>query len=323
MKEYRYNLDKSSKKHFCPQCKMKRFVRYIDKVTNEYLPSIYGRCDRANNCSYSLNPYTNGYCKGEPIRIIKVVRPRQKPVHFDAEALNDTFIDYQNNIFIQNLLHNIPYPFDAGDVSRVIEQYRLGTVGTAIALPFIDEDNNIRAVQVKNFNDNNNTIETNFLHSILKRNNNSPKWLDKYIAYGKQNKFVDCLFGAHLLKKYPNNPVALVEAPKTAIYGALYFGLPDRPNKPLWLGVYSRDSFTIDKVRALQGRNVTVFPDLSNDGATFDLWERKSKEYEEVLPGTTFRCSTLLESIATDVDKAKGNDIADFLINLDWREFRN
>lgn len=66
------------------------------------------------------------------------------------------------------------------------------------------------------------------------RNNISqPVWMEAY----KQNETkVSCLFGEHLLTKYPHNPVGLVEDPKTAIYGTLYFGGPEQPKNLLWLG---------------------------------------------------------------------------------------
>ena len=61
--EYRYIFEKGSKKHLCPNCNKKRFVRYIDTVTGNYLPEQYGRCDRESKCSYHLNPYIDGYAK--------------------------------------------------------------------------------------------------------------------------------------------------------------------------------------------------------------------------------------------------------------------
>jgi hypothetical protein len=43
--QYKYQLDKSSKKFICPQCGKKRLVRYINMETKEYLPETVGRCD--------------------------------------------------------------------------------------------------------------------------------------------------------------------------------------------------------------------------------------------------------------------------------------
>jgi hypothetical protein len=100
-----------------------------------------------------------------------------------------------------------------------------------VSFPFIDINNTVRAIQVKQFDQANHTTKTTFLHSILKykfeqQGKSLPDWLS---AYELNESKVSCLFGEHLLKKFPNNPVALVEAPKSAIYSTLYFGLPLRP----------------------------------------------------------------------------------------------
>ena len=52
MEQYRFTLDRSSKKFVCPQCKQKTFVKYIDSETKSYLPDDFGKCDRLTNCQY-------------------------------------------------------------------------------------------------------------------------------------------------------------------------------------------------------------------------------------------------------------------------------
>lgn len=345
MNDYRYKFEKGSRKHFCPACNKKRFVRYVDTKTGEYLPEQYGRCDRSDNCSYDLNPYSDGYAKmiwkreqgnrsdfsnkWKPQQPKPKPQPEPEPIFFDFETFKQTLGNYDKNVFIQNLLCRVQFPFEAADVTRVIQLYRLGTVANgyrtgAITFPFIDTKNNVRAIQVKQFDETNHTTGTDFLHSIIEKHHtrNSkplPEWLE---AYTKQEKRITCLFGEHLLSRYPNNPIALVEAPKTAVYGTLYFGLPEAPENLIWLAVYNKSSFTFDKMKALKGRFVYVFPDLSKDGNTFKEWENKAKEYESRLPGTRFIFSDLLEQAAPEADKSKGNDLADFLIKLDWRPFR-
>ncbi|MEL7221774.1 MAG: DUF6371 domain-containing protein, partial [Bacteroidota bacterium] len=207
--------------------------------------------------------------------------------------------------------------------------YYLGTIRKgyrkgASTFPFIDRAGQVRAVQVKQFDDTNHTIGTDFLHAILSRYYSSngqalPEWLE---AYQNQDRKVSCLFGEHLLDKHPLNPIALVEAPKTAVYGSLYFGLPDQKDNFLWLAVYNLTSLTFDKCKALHGRDVYLFPDLSKDGRAFQLWSDKAKQLEDRLPGTRFIVSDLLEQHATTAEKIKGLDLADYLIKQDWRDFR-
>lgn len=56
MDNYRYILDKSSKKFICPRCQEKRFVKFIDTTTGNYLADECGRCDRQNECGYFTIP---------------------------------------------------------------------------------------------------------------------------------------------------------------------------------------------------------------------------------------------------------------------------
>jgi Domain of unknown function (DUF6371) len=344
--EHRYRLEKGSKKHFCPDCGKRRFVRYIDVHTGNYLPEQYGRCDKGDG-HYFLNPYLDGYTKmiwEQEQKVTEVTIPKQKyfytkqksqpapePVFFDFETFKKTLEpeSYEKNIFIQNLFCKVKFPFEVDDITKVIQLYRLGTVvngyrAGANTFPFIDIDNNVRAIQVKQFDNNNHTTGTDFLHSIIEKyhtqnNKPLPEWLEMYM---KQDKKISCLFGEHLLSKYKSNPVALVEAPKTAVYCTLYFGLPETPESLVWLAVGAKGYLNFEKAKVLQGRFVYVFPDLSKDGNTFKEWETKTKEYENRLPGTRFIFSDLLEQLAPEQDKSEGNDIADYLIKQDWRLFR-
>ena len=344
MEEYRYSLEKGSRKSICHSCHKKKFVRYVDVNTGEYLPEQFGRCDSEINCGYHLNPSADGYAKmiwqqeqGDHSRNWKPSRPLLNPqlkpkreiAFIPVEVLNQTLNGYDQNVFLQNLLRRVPFPFDIKDVERVISEYRLGTVCNgyrtgAITFPFIDSRKKIRAIQVKEFNEANHTIGTDFITSIIEKHYQTkgtelPDWL---IEYQKNELKVSCLFGSHLLSKHPMNPIALVEAPKTAIYGTLYFGFPDSIKNFLWLAVYNLSSLNFERCKVLKGRNVYLFPDLSKDGKAFELWNKKAKELSKLMPGTTFKVSRLLEDSAPETERLKGGDLADFLIKLDWRDFR-
>src|SRR5690554_1716212 len=288
MPDFRYTLEKGSKKYICPECGEKRWVRYIDTQTGNYLPEQYGRCDKGDG-HYFVNPYSDGYAKaiqeqeqGNRSELPTSWKPKRKkamptpaPVFFDLVTykIAQAPTRYAKNVFLQNLIHRVPFPFSPTQVDEVAQLYQLGTIvqgymAGAVTLPFIDRAGNIRAVQVKQFDEQNHTTRTSFLHSIIQRHYTQhgqklPGWLE---AYTKQDKRITCLFGAHLLSKYHNNPVALVEAPKTAIYGTLYFGMPRGDDGLIWLAVYNKSSLSFDKISVLQGRTVFVFPDLSKDG---------------------------------------------------------
>ena len=343
--EHRYKLQQRSVKYLCPNCNKRRFVHYIDTVKNERLPEIYGRCDREVNCSYHLNPYKDGYVKNitelekgnvaqhwTPKRPINKPAPKKpEPVFIPFDVLQPTLQPegYEQNVFIQNLLSRVPFPFEPEDLEKVVSLYYLGSVKNGyraggITFPFIDQRGNIRAIQVKQFDERNHTTGTDFLHSIIdkhfqKKSQPVPEWLKGY----KTNEIkVSCLFGEHNLNKYPHNPIALVEAPKTAVYGTLYFGFPEQATNLLWLAVYNLSSLNFDKCKALKGRDVYLFPDLSKDGKAFELWSEKAKELERKIQGSKFTVSELLEKKANEDERVKGCDLADYLIKQDWRTFQ-
>ena len=352
--EHRYILEKGSKKHYCPNCGKKRFVRFVDTTTGEYLPEQYGRCDREANCPQQEynNPYLDGYAKAiweqeqKVTEVTKVTVPKQKyfrtqpkpqptpePVFFDFDTFKQTLEPerYEKNTFIQNLFYRVQFPFEGNEVTKVIQLYRLGTVANgyragANTFPFIDLKGNVRAVQVKQFDEQNHTTGTPIpLNRIIEgyhRKNNKPlpEWLE---AYNKNESTFSCLFGEHLLSKYPYNPIALVEAPKTAIYCWLYFNKSKFPiyKDCIWLAVGAKGWLNEDKAKALKGRFVYVLPDLSKDGSTFKEWETKVKEYESRLPGTRFVMDDILERYGTPEQRQQGADIADVL-NFDWRTIR-
>lgn len=254
------------------------------------------------------------------------------PVYFPVSVFEETLKGYEQNSFIQNLLDTVNYPFSPEDIERVISLYYLGTVTKgyrqgAVTFPYIDKNKNVHAIQVKQFDSENHTTGTDKLDKVIlnglnKLNKPLPEWLTEYMDYGKQEGFYNCLFGEHLLSKHKQNPIALVEAPKTAVYGTLYFGFPEDPENLLWLAVYNLSGLNLRRCKSLHGRKVLLFPDLSKTGKAFKDWSDKAKQLQELVPNSKFSVSDLLERNATEEQRLKGFDLADFLIKQDWKQYR-
>ena len=120
---------------------------------------------------------------------------------------------------------------------------------------------------------------------------------------------VQCLFGEHLLTEYPIARVAIVESEKTAIVASVFF-----PNM-VWLATGGKNGarWTDPTVcKALAGRDIILFPDLNE----FDKWTQKAQEVKRSV-SCKIAVSNLLESIATDEQRAGGLDLADFLLVRD------
>jgi hypothetical protein len=120
-------------------------------------------------------------------------------------------------------------------------------------------------------------------------------------------ELMQCLFGSHLLID-ETKPVAIVESEKTAVIASVY--LPQF----IWVAVGSLTNLNAEKCRILNGRTITLFPDLNG----FDKWSKKAKELSHL---AIFTVSDLLERKATEAERKQGYDLADYLIKYDYKAF--
>lgn len=109
--------------------------------------------------------------------------------------------------------------------------------------------------------------------------------------------FSQCFFGEHLLALDVRKPIAIVESEKTALIASIFI------EKYIWVACGSKNGLSRSKCEVLANRSVTLFPDLG----AYPEWSEKAKEYN-------FNISDHIEKIATDEQRSKGCDLADFLI---------
>ena len=314
MTQYRYSLEKykgQSTKYDCPACgEKKKFSRYIDTETGQYVDSFVGRCDREVHCGYHYTPAQ--YFKASPqdmerqaktdsLNTRKVIPQRKTlitiPLHYVKQSLTPSvqngFIDYLVRLFGQET------------TAALRDRYFIGSSSHwagASVFWFIDRDESVRAGQVKLFDMKGHTVKehTTWFHYTVKGNHSDLQWLEGY----KENEVkVSCMFGEHLLNKSPGKVVAIVEAPATAIVASVY--LPQY----LWLAVGSLSYLTQDRFRALAGRMVILFPDLG----AYEKWKAKAIE---VTGAIRISVSDYLEKHSTSDEKEKGFDLRDFLVRF-------
>ena len=112
-----------------------------------------------------------------------------------------------------------------------------------------------------------------------------------------------CFFGEHLLKIYPEKPVAIVESEKSALIACAIF--PDL----IWLAAGNLNGLSLEKCQVLKGRDVMLYPDLG----AYEKWSLKAKEIKKQCY-CKVTISTLLEVEANNTDRKNGFDIADYII---------
>jgi hypothetical protein len=141
----------------------------------------------------------------------------------------------------------------------------------------------------------------------------SPKWVHGLL--GKPFTYKQCLFGEHLLKEYPNDPVALVESEKTAIIATGY--MPQY----LWLatgGLYGAKWGEHETYKHFKNRKVILFPDhgfanIKTGKTCYDAWNERANHIRETVP-CNISVSRLLEDGLDRSALDNGYDIADFLV---------
>lgn len=305
MKNFRYSLQKKGLKLVCPSCgKNKRFVPYMDNSTGQILHSTVGKCDRESKCGYHLTPgdyfKSNGAMPAGKWTAPKPEPPKPMgllPIDLvnQSKSLESNFAAFLGTLFP-----------DGAVVQDVCNKYNIGaTKQREVIFWQVDELEQVRSGKIMQYSPEtgkrSKMQSTDWIHSRMIKS----KQLDKDF------NLIQCFYGQHLLKNNPAGTVAVVESEKTAIIAS---GLI--PNL-VWIAAGSLQGLNIDKCKCLTGRNVILYPDLSEKKANrltaFEIWSAKAIEIMRA-----YKCkvivSDLLEQKADEADRQNGLDVADYLI---------
>lgn len=310
---YRYRLETyhgPASRYVCPQCnkREKTFVRYIDTQTGQHLGPHVGRCNRESNCGYHLTPtqffQANQSLQGKKaLCFLKSAAPaRAKYIppeisYIDKNILFQSLKAYQANNFVI-YLHGL---FGAAITQQLIEQYVIGTSGHwpgATVFWQIDTSQQVRSGKILLYNAaTGKRVKQPFSHIT---------WAHRVLKLPAFN-LQQCFFGQHLLR-YSNKPIALVESEKTAIIASVY--LPQHT----WLATGSLSNLSPHRCSVLKGKKVTLFPDING----YEKWSDVAAGLQR---HAHFVVSDLLEQTATAEQKQQGLDLADYLVQYDWKKF--
>ncbi|QXP70639.1 hypothetical protein H0I29_00590 [Polaribacter sp. R2A056_3_33] len=281
---YKYSLDRSSRKFICPNCHKKTFVKFIDNETNLYLNSSDGRCDRESKCGYFKKPTSNCITN-----INNCITEVIQPSYHNRKVLQEYCNTKQQSNFISYLLRN----FEPKMVSQAIDMYHIGTTNYwygATIFWLIDTKNVIRGGKIMLYNCN--------TGKRVKKPFNHVSWIHKQL---KLNNFVlqQCLFGLHLINSISkSDTICIVESEKTAIIMSIMI-----PNF-IWLATGSKTGFKEKMLKSIKEFNVIAYPDKT----VYSNWNKEAILLNK--QGYKIECSNLLESIELE----NGGDLVDFLL---------
>jgi hypothetical protein len=304
--KYKYQLDPSSKKDICPQCEKRRFVRMIDELGN-YLSAEFGRCDRSNSCGYYKYPEKSDSDVKLDLTQYKVVNVPMRnglPSSIAETYVQQSLKGYKINSFYQFLCNM----FTKQEIDIVFATYKVGTSklwGGATVFWQISIDFEVRTGKVIKFDPT--------TGKRVKNPKTLTTWVHKLLPL-KQFNLKQVLFGEHLLSKFPQKTVCVVESEKTAVFMAI-----KHPNQ-LWLATGGETEFKAEKLKVLTGRKVVVFPDTD----FHRNWSERAVSISKQL-NLNLVVSPYLVNCTIALDQTNGYDLADFnQINLDLSiSFRN
>ena len=282
---YKYSLEKGSKKFVCPKCKRKKFVRYVNNETNEYLASDVGRCDAEVNCAYHKKPSSNTRSS------TFVTQYKLQPIDYHPlELVTKAGRNFKHNNFIKFLLSL----FQAELVRTAIKIYLIGSSDRwsgATVFWQIDEELRVRHGKIMLYDP---------VSGSRARSTNGRAYISSVRAVlGLKNfNLKQCLFGQHLLRESISKPIGVVESEKTAIVMSIL-----RPEF-VWLATGSKHGFKYEILKVLRGHRVIAFPDKGE----YDFWSQRAIEFTEL--GLSIEIDTWLESVGLDA----GSDLADIIL---------
>ena len=329
---YRYQLERyrgRSSRYTCPQCGRKyTFTRYIDtENNNQYISDNVGKCNRLDKCGYHYTP--KQYFADNP-------RERDKYLVEDGSLRSITdnpckrredfsfFLSYRENERKKNTppprpICTIPEWVVEGSINRgvradhllwiintygIVEAERIATLygigatkeGASVFWQR-DIEGRVRTGKIMAYDPisghrKKEAGSINWVHSIMLQRGQLPEdW-----------QLTQCLYGEHLLSERPEAVVGIVEAYKTAHIGAILY--PDM----VWLATDSLSGLTAERLTALKGRRVILYPD---EGKGHQQWSERIPQIAKDI-GFSYRISEFVEE---HLPHGSGADIADMVIS--------
>ncbi len=297
----RHDIVGKRTKYTCPKCKISgTFTRYVYTQTGEYIHPEVGRCDRETNCGYHYPPreFFKDYpeAKKQSYNEVKTQSlPPKNISYIPFEKFEGSLKMYDKN----NLIIFFTRFFGKETTESLISKYFIGTSkrwGGSTVFWQVDISGKVRTGKIMLYHP-----ETG---KRAKEAANRISWAHWVLDLSKFT-LQQCLFGEHLLRAEETKPVAIVESEKTAIIASVY--MPEY----VWLATGGLSNMSREKFDVLKGRKVTLFPDLGG----FGKWQEKAKEMN-------FEISDLLEREASEYARKQGFDIADYLLQFDYRDYR-
>lgn len=291
--DIRFTLERykagGANRYVCPKCGRKRcFTRYVDVETGEYVAAECGKCNHTASCGYHYPP--RAYFRDHPEkkdrseaevvnghRLLglsqrrvglaqlhtQLMQERHQTEFFDPSWVEksmlrtSTFRRWLERLHLMD--ENAPRASSScNPVQQVLADYCVGgtmrdvviggvNYGPAVVFWLIDEHGQVHDAKLMAYSCDGHRVSNwgNSMRSICERSRIGPQLVETEKV----------LFGLHLLPRYPDKTVCIVESEKTSIICACCYP------QYLWLATGGCGNLQKAKLLPLRGRKVVVFPD--------------------------------------------------------------
>lgn len=174
--------------------------------------------------------------------------------------------------------------------ARALKTYFIGTSKKykgATIFWTIDKNHNVRRGSIMVYDENGHRVKdkNHSVHALLKKSDLKP---------------AECFFGEHLIN-HSAKPIAIVESAKTAVICNHF--MPQF----IWLSCNGASGLNRQKMQALEGREVVLYPDAGK----FEQWQTDAHLFSDI---ARIRVSRYLEENANVIEFKNGIDLADVLL---------
>lgn len=285
----RFHLPKKGRKHTCPQCGgRKSFRRYIDGETGKELDEKCGICDHVNRCGYHYPPRElfrdhpelkrrEAYGDAEDYGRTSVPGCLKSKVgNAPAEYSQTEFFDMnwvekasKRHSTFRSWFENLD--FEPERIREVLAEYFIGATrqdivvngvnhGPAAVFWMIDEQQRVHDAKLIAYTADGHRVPCwgNSMRCIC--------WNAKAGPQLQETEKV--LFGLHLIGRYPDKVVCIVESEKSALVCAC------RYPEYVWLATGGCGNLQASKLRPLMDRKIVVYP----DSGEYQKWCDRMKE---------------------------------------------
>lgn len=283
-----------SNRYTCPQCgKRKCFTRYINVETGEYVGEECGICNHVSSCGYHYPPreYFRDHPQQEFVGRSLLSRTPLKTVLGGANSYvgGSQMFALQSNEYHQTEFFPLSWaekatrrestfsrwfmslPWDDELKKKVLAEYYVGATendvfvdrqnrGKAAVFWMIDERMRVHDAKLIAYNPDGHRVQGwgNSMRSICEKTKKGPQL--------EQTEKV--LFGLHLIERYPEKTVYIVESEKSALICACHYP------QHLWLATGGCGNLQASKLKPLMNRKIVVCP----DSGEYRKWCERMKE---------------------------------------------